>query len=251
MSVLVVTPHPDDAEYGCGGLIAGLVAVGIPVVVVGFTPSGELPGEGGAPADAAVRMAEGDRAAVTLGVTCRWLPARHIGESLAGTGDLVAVLRTVRPDVVITVDEDDSHPFHRAVAQWTVQAVFCSALASVDIEDSQPLPWPPQLLFMEAFTSRRFLPDHLVNVTPWFALARRALLQHETGTAITPGLEHQMRSTHMLHGCAAAVPFAEGFKFASGYAQRWARARTRTLEMLVAVDRAACGTPLVESRRSG
>jgi LmbE family N-acetylglucosaminyl deacetylase len=239
MTVLVVAPHPDDAEYGAGGLLAGLTGAGVSATVACFTPGPEF---GIDPVDEEIshrRTAEAERAAELLGVSVHWLPRRRIEDMAEGVQDVVAAIRAARPEVVVTVDPDDLHPFHAEVARWTERAVFCSALATVGPGPDLALPYPPQLWYIEAYTTRLFVPDHYVDVTPWFTLARRALLAHETGVAITPGLEHQMRASHLRSGCAAAVPYAEGVRLATGYGQQWSRPRSGALGLLARLDAAA------------
>jgi LmbE family N-acetylglucosaminyl deacetylase len=235
MNVVVVSPHPDDAEYGAGGLLAAIGASGAhDAHVVCFTPWPELGLAGGAaPGDRADRrLVEATEAARLLGVQCVTLPPRSVLDGTSAVQDIIDVFQRLRPDVVLTVDPDDSHPFHHRVSQWVQDAVFLSQLPS----DGQSLPEPPQLLLMEAYTTRRFDPDVVVDVTAWFPLARRALLAHRTGVRITPGLEYQMRVIHQMHGCRAAVPFAEGFRLQHHFGQDWAPRRAALFGLLADVQ---------------
>ncbi|MGH9041917.1 MAG: PIG-L family deacetylase [Acidimicrobiia bacterium] len=231
-----MTPHPDDAEYGAGGLLAALGANSEhDAHIVCFTPWSEFTAVGhpnGGPGD--TRLAEAAEAAHLLGVGCEALPPRSLVDGTSAVGDIVDVFHRLRPDVVLTVDPDDEHPFHRRVSEWVQDAVFSAQLPSAG---GRALDAPPQLVLMEAYTTRRFEPDFLVDVTDWFPQARRALLVHRLGLRTTPGLEYQMRVTHQMWGCRAAVPFAEGFRIRHQFGQDWAPRRMALFGLLADLQR--------------
>lgn len=244
MNVAVVSPHPDDAEYGAGGLLAAIGASpDHDAHILCFPPQAELSapdatnGHVGSARDDG-RLGEAAEAARLLGVHCEAFRPRSLLDGAAALGDIVDALQRLRPDVVVTVDPDDAHPFHRQVARWVEDAVFLAQLPS---GDGPVLPAPPQLLLMEAYTTRRFEPDVLVDVTEWFPTARRALLTHRTGVRITPGLEYQMRVSRQRHGCRAAVPFAEGFRLQHQFGQDWVASRMALFRFLAELDHQKVG----------
>jgi LmbE family N-acetylglucosaminyl deacetylase len=231
--VVVISPHPDDCEYGISGVLAaGIAESGWSATIATYTGAPELGAPSFLPGQAALRDDECREAAELLGASALPLAASLETPRSGALTELVTLLRVEQPDLVITVDPNDAHPFHRRVASWVAEAVFLSAVATAEAADTRPLLQPPQLLYMEAFSSIAFAPDVYVDVTPWFAPARRALLAHRTGLQVTPGLEYQMRASHMRHGAAAGVELAEGLRLTHGYAQDWAGPRMRILGAL-------------------
>ncbi len=240
MRLVVVSPHPDDAEYGAGGFILGCLSLGDVSVTVGcFEFSPEMGEPAGFAEEAAVRREEAQGAAGVLGAELRWMRRPAGSTAQDDTRELVGLFRDTQADLVVSVDPDDVHPFHARAAKSVVEAVHLSAVASAEVRQTPPLTAPPQLLFMESFTTRHFRPDLYVDVSPWFATARQALLAHRLGTRVCPGLEHQMRASHVRHGAAGAVHYAEGFRLARGYGQDWTRSRGVVLELIARINRKA------------
>lgn len=103
--------HPDDIEFGCGGVIARETRAGRPVHFV-VCSRGEA-GTNGTPAE---RTREAENAAQALGATLEFLELdgdAHLEIKSAHAVKLAAVLRRVRPALVLapTVAQNQ-HPDH-------------------------------------------------------------------------------------------------------------------------------------------
>ncbi len=103
--------HPDDIEFGCGGIIARETRAGRPVHLV-VCSRGEA-GTNGTPAQ---RTAEAEKAAQLLGATLEFLEFdgdAHLEIRSAHALKLAAVLRRVRPALVLApTTEQNQHPDH-------------------------------------------------------------------------------------------------------------------------------------------
>lgn len=133
-TVLVLTPHPDDAEIFAGGTIAKMVAEGAWVIIVVASRGDKGSFEYDAETLAAIRREEAIRAAAVLGAEPPiFLEHPDLELALLAPGLLreqfVRLIRQYRPDVVITEDPlyiAEVHPDHRAVARAASDAVhFC------------------------------------------------------------------------------------------------------------------------------
>ena len=130
--VLVVTPHPDDAEGGCGGTVARWIGEGAEVVYVLCTngDKGTTDREIAPERLAAVREGEQREAARVLGVK-GVVFLRHPDGGLEDCrqlrGQIVREIRHHRPEVVMCNDPDrsrsHSHRDHRVCGQVTIDAV--------------------------------------------------------------------------------------------------------------------------------
>lgn len=139
-SVMVIAAHPDDIEFGCAGTCAKWARAGAQVVYVLVT-SGDIGTHDRAHTReslAALREEEQRAAAAICGVqTVIFLryPDGEITPSLALRKDLIRLIRTHRPEVVIALDprrfiaSDDyiNHPDHRAVGTATLDAIAPAA----------------------------------------------------------------------------------------------------------------------------
>ncbi|MEO1059428.1 MAG: PIG-L family deacetylase, partial [Actinomycetota bacterium] len=136
---LVVTAHPDDVDFGAAGTIAKLTDAGV-VVTYCLVTDGQAGGfDHSIPRDemASIRREEQTKAAAEVGVTdVRFLGYMDgtVEVSMALRHDISAVIRDVRPDVVITqsplrnlASTYGSHPDHTATGEATMCAVYPDA----------------------------------------------------------------------------------------------------------------------------
>ena len=132
VDVLVITAHPDDAEYGCAGSVVRWIREGRSVAYVLCT-SGEkgTSDRNVRPEELArLREAEQQAAADLLGVRdvvfLRY-PDQGLEDTPAFRKHLVQVIRTFRPDTVVTTDPYRRylwHRDHRIVGQVVLDAAF-------------------------------------------------------------------------------------------------------------------------------
>ncbi|MCG3181222.1 MAG: N-acetyl-alpha-D-glucosaminyl L-malate deacetylase 1 [Phycisphaerae bacterium] len=131
MNVLVVSPHPDDAELGMGGTIVRLLGQGHDVTVLDMT-SGEPTPHGSeeirARETAAANKALGNPRRINLGLPNRWLEA-----TLENRVKLAEAIRRVRAEVLFVPYEYDAHPDHRATYHLAIDARFAAKLTRTDM----------------------------------------------------------------------------------------------------------------------
>lgn len=142
LDILVVAPHPDDAEISVGGTIAVSLQQNLRVGVVDLT-SGE-PTPHGTPE---IRKEETDNATEILGLTWREnlnLPNRSLQPTLEARRRLAEVFRQTRPQMLLVPYWQDAHPDHVAASQLCDDARFWSKLSRSDLA-GDPW-WPPMLL---------------------------------------------------------------------------------------------------------
>lgn len=190
-SALVVTAHPDDVDFGASGTVGTWTAAGIAVTYCVCT-SGEASGDGSQPPEemARIRRAEQRAAAELLGVRDVLFldhPDGAVIPSLELRKDISRVIRTVRPDRVLTWSPEinwdlvpTTHPDHRAVGEAAFAAVYPDARnpnAHRDLLTDEGLePWTvPELWIADA---PRRLRNHAVDVTDAFDKRMAALHSH-------------------------------------------------------------------------
>ena len=131
--VLVVTPHPDDAEIWCGGTIASWVKQGADVYYLLCTNGSRGTEDPDITPQklAETREQEQLNAASVLGVKDVVMLHRNDGELEDTTDfrrDIVQQIRKVRPDVVLSTEpyrfDLSWHRDHRITGQVALDAVF-------------------------------------------------------------------------------------------------------------------------------
>lgn len=215
---LVVAAHPDDADYGAAGTLAGWTAAGIEVTLLLCT-RGEQGGFDETPRDQipAIREREQQAASAELGITdVRFLDGWSDGW-LEPTWDLqkaiVRVIRQVRPQRVLCQSPQRllqrlqaSHPDHLAAGEATVRAVYPAAenrFAWPELLDEGLEPWKVGELWLMAHDDM----SHTVDITDQFAAKVRALQAHVSQTAHQgDGLEQMLRGWSAGNADRAGLP---------------------------------------------
>ena len=131
LDILVIAPHPDDAELGMGGAILKLKAAGLRVGVLDLT-SGE-PTPHGSPK---IRQRETAAATEILGLDWRenlGLPNRSLEPTLEARAQLAGVIRQQGPRWLFAPYWQDAHPDHVAATQLVEAARFWSKLTKSDL----------------------------------------------------------------------------------------------------------------------
>ena len=142
LDILVVSPHPDDAEISVGGAIAVSIRQNLRVGVVDLT-TGEPTPHG----SLEIRRQETDRATEILGLSWRTnlgLPNRSLQPDLAARRRLAEVFRLTRPQIILAPYWQDAHPDHVSASSLVDDARFWSKLSRSDMA-GDPF-WPPMLL---------------------------------------------------------------------------------------------------------
>lgn len=130
--ILVITPHPDDAEFGVAGTVVHWVRSGKDVVYVVCTNGDKGTDDINIKPEelAKIREKEQSDAAEILGVK-EVIFLRHTDQSIEDTPEfrkeIVRHIRMYRPEIVVTSDPYRRyiwHRDHRIVGQVTLDAVF-------------------------------------------------------------------------------------------------------------------------------
>lgn len=173
--LLAVLAHPDDESFGPGGTLAKYAGEGVEVHVAICTDgaAGSVTEEFEAARDRLVeiRMQELEAAVEILGVRLHLLGFRDSGyigdpanedpqsfmniDAEQAVRPLVQLIRSIRPQVLITHDETGGyfHPDHIKAHEVTV-AAFHAAGDSDQYPDIGPQPYRPQRLYYTAFPDR-------------------------------------------------------------------------------------------------
>ena len=130
--VLVVTPHPDDAEIGAAGTIARWTREGKDVVYVVCTSGDKGSSDVTVKSEelAQIREQEQLAAAEVLGVReviFLRLPDQGLEDTPEFRKEIVRLIRLYRPDTVVTADPYRRyvwHRDHRITGQVTLDAIF-------------------------------------------------------------------------------------------------------------------------------
>lgn len=138
LDLLVIAPHPDDAELGAAGAILRMLASGRRVGILDLT-TGE-PTPFGTPE---LRIRETTAATEVLGLSWRGnlgLANRSLEHTLDARRQLAGALRQLRPRWLMAPYWVDSHPDHVAATELIEAARFWSKLTKTDMPGDPHFP---------------------------------------------------------------------------------------------------------------
>jgi LmbE family N-acetylglucosaminyl deacetylase len=212
-----VGAHAFDAEVMAGGLAAVQTGRGGTAVVLHLT-LGEL-GHATEAADdyRKQKRQEAKDAARALGGEAKFLdePDGDLRSSRAVAESVAAVVRSVRPDTVVTHWRGSWHPDHVAAHQVTMRALLLAGLPGATGGGTADSHVPRRVLFAENWEDREgFEPTVYEDITEGFEPWQAALSSYEIGRPGRKGgfpYADYYTALARLHGCEYGVPYAQAF----------------------------------------
>jgi len=196
MNVLALGAHPDDIEYGCGGMLTKYAERGHDVFLW-VASDGELGGDG------ITRRQEQNDSALIMGVRkVFWgdYPDTEVPLNRELIVRLEQVLREVKPRMIFVNYPDDTHQDHRNLAQGTLSATR----------------YVPNFLFYEGPTTQNFTPNCFTDIEKVLDRKLACLEAHRSQVAKTniedlTILELAVSSAN-FRGIQGRVKYAEAFQ---------------------------------------
>jgi LmbE family N-acetylglucosaminyl deacetylase len=221
---LVVIPHPDDGEGGCGGTIGRWIKeAGTHVVCVLCTNGDKGTSDRDmAPATlAAIREREQQEASAVLGVQQVVLlshPDGGVEDSRLFRGQLVREIRRHRPEVVFCIDPyrsvSHTHRDHRMTGQVALDAAFSYAWSYLHFPEqlAQEGLTPHQV--SEAYLWGSEAPDVFVDISGYLDLKAESLSKHYSQMGHRPpdSTKNRIMEGAARQGETVGLPYAEGFR---------------------------------------
>jgi bacillithiol biosynthesis deacetylase BshB1 len=213
LDVLVVSPHPDDAELGMAGAILKFKAEGWTVGVLDLT-SGE-PTPHGSP-----EIREGETAAATAILELDWrenlgLPNRRLEADMEARSKLAGVFRQTRPRWLFAPYWIDAHPDHVAATELIEAARFWSKLTKTDLPGHPH--YPERVFHYYAFHLRQIpQPAFILDISDYWDKKQAAIECYrsqfiEGRPEEPPTLVDRFREVAAVWGFAIGARYGEAF----------------------------------------
>jgi len=213
LDVLVIAPHPDDAELGMGGAILKMLAEGLQVGVLDLT-DGEPTPHG----SVELRAQETAHATELLGLPWRenlGLPNRFLEPTLEARAKLAGVIRRTRPRWLFAPYWEDAHPDHTAATQLVEAARFWAKLTKSDLEGE---PWHPERIYNYYCVHLKMAPqpNFVLDISEHLEVKLAAITAYEsqfiTGRPTEPpNFLDKLRDEASYWGKAIGVKYGEPF----------------------------------------
>jgi LmbE family N-acetylglucosaminyl deacetylase len=222
--VLGIAAHPDDLDFGSSGTLAkfaaGVAAVHYLILTDGSKGSADL---NAIPAELTkTREAEQQAAVKAIGGTSAQFlgyPDGGLLVTLDLKKDIVKVIRTLKPDVVVTMDPSVlysakrgfiNHPDHRAAGQAALDAVFPLARDHMSFPELFAQGYEPhkvQTVLLTNFDDQ----NYVIDITNTIDKKIAALAAHASQVPDIKTSESWIRQMGEMIGKPAGYTYAEGF----------------------------------------
>jgi LmbE family N-acetylglucosaminyl deacetylase len=218
--IMVVSPHPDDAEFGIAGTVANWVRAGKVVIYVVCTSGDKGTSDITMKSEDLARMREEEQrnAAQVLGVSeviYLRFPDQGVEDTPQFRKELVRLIRMYRPDLVATTDPYRKyiwHRDHRITGQVTLDAVFPYArdhLAYPDLLAEGLNPYKVQEMWLWGTEDV----NHRVDITDTFDIKIAALACHKS--QVIGNISEEMRGRLLER--ARTMAEGESFELAEAF----------------------------------
>lgn len=218
VDILAIAAHRDDVEQTCGGTLLVQQALGYRTGILDLTR-----GEAGTRGSAAERAAEAEAAARILKVAHREaldLPDGNVENTVANRLKIAAVLRRLRPRVVILPYWQGRHPDHYTSATLGYEACFAAGLSRLELSpEAGPPHRPYKVLYASLYADVR--PTFVVDITAYIETRLESLLAYRSQYGAQPtgaglfvpesDIRERMFSTARHYGLLAGVRYGEPF----------------------------------------
>lgn len=162
IDALAFSPHPDDAEMGCGGLLLKLKDKGYKTGIIDLTLA-ELSTNG----DLETREKETKKATKILGLDIREnlkLEDANIKNDFDSRLKVINVLRKCRPDLVLIPFWRDRHPDHENSYKLLKDSIFISGLKKFKADFDAFSPY----LVISYMLHYEFKPSFIVDISKYY-----------------------------------------------------------------------------------
>jgi LmbE family N-acetylglucosaminyl deacetylase len=218
--IMVITPHPDDAEFGIAGTVCRWTGEGKDVIYVVCTNGDKGAVDPNVKPDqlAAIREQEQLAAAKLLGVR-EVVFLRHPDQMLEDTPEfrkeLVRLIRMYKPETVATADPYRRyiwHRDHRITGQVTLDAIFPCARDSLSFPDLLQEGLQPHRV-KEVLLWGAQDPNYHTDITDTFDIKFAALRCHKSQMSDNPATpwKERLKERHKMLAQDEDYELAEAF----------------------------------------
>jgi LmbE family N-acetylglucosaminyl deacetylase len=217
---MVVTPHPDDAEYGAAGTVARWIGEGKDVVYVVCTNGDKGTSNANMKPEALARIREEEQTAAARSLGVREViflchPDQGLEDTPEFRKELVRLIRIYKPETVATADPYRRyvwHRDHRITGQVTLDAVFPYARDHLSYPDLVKEGLHPHMVREILLWGSEDV-NYRIDIIKTFHLKLNALRCHKSQVGHIPPqeLEEWLRERHREMAKGEDFQLAEAF----------------------------------------
>jgi len=174
VDVLAFSPHPDDADMGCGGLLLKLKSIGYTTGIIDLTEA-ELSSNG----DIDTRKNETLNASKILKLDIR--ENLKISDcAIVNNGEnrlkIIEIIRKYKPSLAVIPYEKDRHPDHENSSKLLKDAIFISGLKNFRTDSQFHKP----KIVISYMLNYQFKPNFIVDISDYYLQKMEAFAAYKS-----------------------------------------------------------------------
>lgn len=263
LRVLVIGAHPDDCDLKAGGVAAMYAQLGHVVRFVSVTNGDAGHHESAGGVLARRRLAESQAAARVAGIEYQVLD-HHDGEllpSLEARRELIALIRSFRPDLIMTHRPNDYHPDHRYTSQLVQDAAYMVTVPNI-VPYVPHLATNPVIVYLSDHFQKPapFTPDVVIDIGPVFETKVRMIHEHTSqiyewlpynGRMLAEVPEgEEARLAWLRERIAQRDALPNDLRFHQALQERYGLERAAQVRLVESFEACEYGTPLTEDGKA-
>lgn len=212
--VLLICAHPDDESISCGGTVSKLIASGTEVVLVMITKGStgiDHTGNYNSESITMIRKKELLSAAKILGIErIRFLDKKcqEVVYNAELMRQIVDIIRSEKPNLVITHTQHEKHNDHKEISKTVVQAAWKAQEAIMpELGESH------RVADVWGFECVDILPrtDYVVDISKSMKIKLRALEAYKSQENVIKNIKSLVEGINKIRGYQIGVAHAEAF----------------------------------------
>lgn len=219
MLMFLISPHPDDIEYGCGGIIKKSNDAGHCLHCFVNTHSANED-------DDFFNSTRLEEAMTLEALGCKV----HFWNNTE-VNIMIEWICDLKPDIIIMPHHKDHNETHRQVVE-NAEISIERARFGHNYKDGY---YTPCILYYETFSSFEFEPDIVVDVTNEYTTALKQLKMHQLGIQILPALPYVFQVKHQYRGIQGSCLYGEGLVIYKKSNCLWSHNARKLLQYLISI----------------
>lgn len=223
MNIMCVSPHPDDIEYGMGGVLLKLAEKGHQITILVNEKYDCID----VLSQDVVQLRREDALRAAKHISGKVLFFR-IDEPLEEIADYI---RKLQPQIMIMPSKHETHPIHKITNIVILDAIKTAVLDHKEHQGVQV----KQIFYYETFSTDYFVPDFIIDVSKFYVKAKRMLEEHRYGIETLPSLPYKFQLYHQIRGFEASCMYGESLVMDKQAPYSWKENRAVGLSMLTEI----------------
>lgn len=223
MNVVCVSPHPDDIEYGIGGILCKLAEKDHKITIL----VNEKYDFENIHTQETIELRRDDsvRAANLISGDVIFF---NLDDPL---NEIANLIRKLQPHIMLIPSCHETHPIHKLTNQVIMNAIEVAVFTSNDVPGYQV----NQIFYYETYSSDVIKPDFIIDVTQVYVKAKKMLKEHKHGIEILPSLPYKFQLYHQLRGFEASCMYGESLIMEKHAPYSWKENRKIGLDILTEI----------------